>query len=476
MRSLTGGVLVRVDRQTLEAVPQLASRWSVSPDGRTITFQLRESLRFSDGSPLTVQDVVWTLNHILDPRIASPKATLFPAGTTIRATGNGTVIVSAPVRIDAPEWAFDEISIQPAGRGSRERVTAGPFYVARDVQGQSIELARNPYFWRAGYPLAAGIRLDILSNREQEMLRLLHGQYQFADTVPPADVAALNARAPGIIHDLGPSLDAEEMWFNQSPRSPIPSYKRAWFTSREFRVAIARSVNRADLARIAFDGHAVPADGFYSPAGGVWRNRNLHVPGYDPAEAQRLLASAGFQMRKGTLYDRAGHVVEFSIVSNTANQPRARMLALIQQDLARVGIRVNIVTLDFPALIERLTRTFDYDACLLGTGNATPTPESTRNIWLSSAVDHQWNPSEPKPATAWEAEIDRQLRLVDTGKTFVVRKKAFDTIQQIVADQQPIIYLVYRNRISGISPRVTGLRTSVLASPWWNIEELRMRQ
>lgn len=472
VRALTGGVLVRVDRRTLAATPQLAESWNVSKDGRTVTFHLRAGLAFSNGAPLTSADVKSTLEHILNPKTASSKASLFPHGTTVDAANARTVIVRAPTRIDSPDWAFDEISIEPAGQSDNEQVTAGPFFVARHVQGQFVELARNPHYWRSGYPRVAGIHLDILANREQEMMRLLRGQYQFVDPVPAADVAALTQRAPGMVHDLGPSLALEQMWVNESPRAPMAAYKRAWFQNRAFRVAVSETINRADLARIAFDGHATPADGFYAPAGGAWRNTKLHAPGYDPAAAMRQLSQMGWQNKNGTLYDAQGHAVEFSIVTNAGNEPRARMLALIQQDLGRLGIHVTLVQLDFPSLIERLTSSFDYEACLLGTTNATPTPESTRDIWRSSSPDHTWNPSESKPATAWEAELDRQLAIVDGSTDFAVRKRAFDRMQQIVADEQPIIPLVYRNRVCGVSPHVTGLELSVLAPPWWNIEEL----
>lgn len=472
VRVLTGGVLERVDRRTLKAVPQLAESWSVSPDGRTVTFHLRSGLMFSNGAALTSADAVQTLQHILDPATASPKTSLFPHGTTVSAPDARTVVVRAPSRIDSPDWAFDEISIEPGGRGESETVTAGPFFVARHVQGQFVELARNTHFWRAGYPRVASIHLDILANREQEMMRLLRGQYQFVDPVPAADVDALTRRAPGLIRDLGPSLEMEELWFNQSPRSPIPAYRRAWFENRTFRVAVSETINRTDLARIAFNGHATPADGFFAPAGGVWRNASLHSPAHDPAAALRQLKQMGWQLRNNVLYDPAGHAVEFSIITNAGNEPRARMLALIQQDLAKLGIRVTLVQLDFPSLIERLTSTLNYDACLLGTTNASPTPESTRDVWRSSSPDHTWNPSEKTPATPWEAELDHQLAIVDGSTSFAARKRAFDRMQQIVADEQPILPLVYRNRVSGISRRVTGLQLSVLAPPWWNIEEL----
>ncbi|MFP5235703.1 MAG: ABC transporter substrate-binding protein [Acidobacteriota bacterium] len=472
VRVLTGGTLLRVDRLTLNAVPQLAQSWDVSKDGRTVRFRLRPGLAFSNGAPLTSADVVATLRHILDAKASSPKASLFPTGTTVAAPDRETVVVHAPSRIDSPDWAFDEISIEPGGRGEDERVTAGPFFVARYAQGQFVELARNAHFWRGGYPRVSSIHLDILANREQEMMRLIRGQYQFVDPVPAADVAGISRRAPGLIHDLGPSLEFEEMWFNQSPRSPMPGYKRAWFQNRVFRVAVSEAIHRADLARIAFDGHATPADGFYAPSGGAWRNKNLRAPAYDPGAALRQLQQAGWKLQNGTLMDPQGHAVEFSLVTNAGNEPRARMLALIQQDLAKIGMHVTLVKLDFPSLIERLTSSFDYDACLLGTTNLTPTPEATRDVWRSSSPTHTWNPSEKTPATPWEAELDRQWSVLNGSTEFAVRKRAFDRVQQIVADEQPIIPLVYRNRVSAVSPRVTGLKLSVLAPPWWNIEEL----
>lgn len=472
VRVLTGGVLVRVDRHTLSTVPQLAESWTVSKDGKTIRFRLRSGLAFSNGTSLTSADVARTLDHILDPKANSPKASLFPRGTTISTPDPRTIVVRAPSRIDSPDWAFDEISIEPAGRGEEERVTAGPFFVARYVQGQFVELARNPHFWRNGYPRVASIRLDVLANREQEMMRLIRGQYQFVDPVPAADVAAIAQRAPGLVRDLGPSLEFEYMWFNQSPRSPLPTYKRSWFQNRAFRIAFSEAINRADLARIAFDGHATPADGFYAPAGGAWRNKNLRAPGYNPSAAIGQLKQLGWRMKDGSLFDPQGHAVEFSIVTNAGNEPRARMLALVQQDLARIGVHVTLVKLDFPSLVERLTSSFDYDVCLLGTTNLSPTPESTRDVWRSSSPAHYWDPSEKTPATPWEAELDRQLAVLKGSPDFAVRKRAFDRIQQIVADEQPIVPLVYRNRVSGISPHVTGLELSVLAPPWWNIEEL----
>jgi len=151
------------------------------------------------------------------------------------------------------------------------------------------------------------------------------------------------------------------------------------------------------------------------------------------------------------------------------------MLTMIQQDLSQIGIKVNLVTLDFPSLIERITRTYDYEACLGGLVNTDLDPNSQMNVWLSSAENHQWNPKQSKPATAWEAELDRLMRAQSSAITDKKRKSDFDKVQQIVAEQQPFIYLVNKNAMSAISPAVVGSSPSVLdPHAFWNAEFLRL--
>jgi len=152
------------------------------------------------------------------------------------------------------------------------------------------------------------------------------------------------------------------------------------------------------------------------------------------------------------------------------------MATLIQQDLARLGMQVTVVALEFPALVERLMHTQDYEACLLGLANVDPDPNAMMNLWLSSSPNHQWNPSEKEPATPWEAEIDRLMQLQASSLKQEQRKEAVDRVQQIVADQQPFIYLVYPDILYAISPRLQGVQPTVLQPGLvWNVESLRLK-
>jgi peptide/nickel transport system substrate-binding protein len=199
------------------------------------------------------------------------------------------------------------------------------------------------------------------------------------------------------------------------------------------------------------------------------------VPHEDVAAAKASLEKAGFHLNGSVLSDAAGHPVKFSILTNAGNTARLKMATLIQEDLKALGMQVTVVALDFPALIERLMHTHDYEACLLGYENVEPDPNEMLNVWLSSSQDHPWNPAEKTPATAWEAEIDRAMNLQASSLKDTERKQAVDRVQQIVADQQPFIYLVYPNALYAVSPRLQGVRPAVLEPGLvWNVDSLRL--
>jgi peptide/nickel transport system substrate-binding protein len=306
------------------------------------------------------------------------------------------------------------------------------------------------------------------------MLKLVHGEIDFINSLDAEYYDKLMQQNPALVHDSGVSLDSEQMWFNQVPTSPLPDYKKAWFRSTAFRRAISEAINREDLARVAFRGHARPAVGPLSTANKFWFDTKLQPHPFDQKSSLARLSQDGFRMQDGVLKDSSGHAVEFSIITNAGNKYRERMAAMIQQDLSGIGIKLNVVTLDFPSLIERITRSFDYEACLLGLINNDLDPNSSQmNVWLSSGENHQWNPSQKTPATAWEAEIDKLMHEQATNLDPKKRKAAFDRVQEIAWEQEPFIYLVNRNALSAVSPNARNVHPVVLRPQvYWNIDEI----
>ena len=483
VRYLTGGVLIRLNRQTQALEPALATSWEASPDGRSIKFHLRTGLHFSDGTPFTSEDVAYTMKALMDPQLHSPTGDSFRSGdgqVVVQTPAADTITVTFPAPVAGLERLFDQVAILSAHSPKKEMAVLGPFYVADYNPGSYVLLRRNSNYWKKdkeGKPLPYldSIRLDIQRNHDIEILRFRRGEIHLINSLDADLFDRLQKESPASAHDTGPSLDSEFVWFNQVPTATFPDYKKAWFRSSEFRKAISLAINRPDLARIVYAGHAQPAYGPISPANHFWFNSALPAPKYDSAAALRLLNQAGFHLDGEALHDSSGNRVEFTVVTSTGNRPREQMVTMIQQDLSQIGIKVNMVTLDFPSLIERITRTFDYEACLLGFTNTDLDPNSQMNVWLSSAENHQWNPKQSKPATAWEAEIDRLMQSQASSTSDEKRKADWDRVQQIVAEQQPFIYLINRDAMSAISPAVIGSAPSVLdPHAFWNADVLRL--
>jgi peptide/nickel transport system substrate-binding protein len=483
IRYLTGGVLLRVNRLTQDLEPELATAWKLTNAGKTITFKLRENLHFSDGTTFSADDVAYTIQQLMDPALHSPTGDAFRSGegkVQTQALANNRIAITFSAPIAGLDKLFDQVAIISAKSPQKEMAVLGPYYVAENKAGAYLILKRNPNYWKrdsTGRPLPYidSIRLDIQQNRDIEMLRLVRGEIDFINSLDAEYFDRVMSENPTMAHDAGASLDAEFMWFNQVPSSPLPSYKKTWFTSTNFRRAISEAINRDDLARIAFRGRARPAVGPISPANKFWFNSKLQPHPFDQKSALQRLSLDGFHLQNGVLRDREGHVVEFSIITNSGNKYRERMATMIQQDLTAIGIKLNVVTLDFRSLIERMTRTFDYEACLLGLVNNELDPNSQMNVWLSSAENHQWNPSQKTPATPWEAEIDKLMRAQASTLNAAKRKEFVDKVQQIAWEQEPFIYLVNKNALSAVSPSLHNAHPVVLRPQvYWNIDQLSL--
>ena len=311
-------------------------------------------------------------------------------------------------------------------------------------------------------PYLDTIRLDIQQNREIELARFKRGELHLINNIEPEVFNRLAGQSPSLVYDAGPSLESEMMWFNQNPNAPLPDYKKAWFRSKNFRRAISAAINRPDICRIVYFGHAQPAVGPISPANRFWFRAQLKPHPFDAKEALDRLRQEGFQLVTATLRDRGGRPVEFSLITNSGNKVRERMSAMIQQDLEKIGIKLNLVSLDFRSLIERISQTSRYEACLLGLTNVDLDPNGQMNVWLSSSSNHQWYPNQKKPATPWEAEMDRLMQAQASTIDREKRKAQFDKVQEIVWEQAPFIYLVNKNSLSALAPNLQNAAPAMI--------------
>jgi peptide/nickel transport system substrate-binding protein len=480
VRYMTGGVLLRFNRATQQLQPELAKSWKVQDGGKRIDFVLREGVRFSDGSTFGAEDVIATVRRLNDAALRSATADEFRAGGQIAASTSGassvSIIFTKPIA--GVEYLFDRLSIGSSDAGPPERAVLGPFVLAEYKAGQHVLLRRNPHYWKMDtrgkrLPYADGVRLYIQANRDQEVLRFRRGELDLVDRMEPELFERLRKESPKSAVDAGPSMDSEFVWFNQVPNAPMPEYKRAWFQSQRFRRAISAALKRDDVVRLVYRGFGSPAVGPVAQSNRVWYNAKLRVQAHDPKLAHKLLKEDGFRMDGQTLRDRSGNAVEFSLITNAGSKTRGQIGTMIQADLKEMGIRVNFVPLEFQSLIERITRTNNYEACLLGFTNVELDPNAQMNVWLSSSTHHAWNPGQKSPATPWEAEIDRLMERQAAATDLRGRKAAFDRVQEIVFEQTPFVYLVHPNVLLAVSPSVRNAQPAALPPHlYWNIEYL----
>jgi peptide/nickel transport system substrate-binding protein len=476
---LTGGVLVRLNRYTQELEGELATKWKVSENGRRIDFELRPNVLFSDGTPFTCEDVASTVRQLMDPAVHSPQADAFRSAkgpTESKCTGPSSVMARFPAPVASLAARFDQVGIMSARSAHKESAVLGPFTVAEYKPGTYLLLRRNPNYWKHdsnGKPLPYldSLRLDIQQNRESELLRFRRGELDIVNKLDPEMYDRLTAEMPHAVVDAGPSLDWEVVFFNQVAASPLPEYKRRWFRSDEFRRAISDTINREDICRVVYRGHARPAAGPVSVSNRFWLNAALKPPAYSVNTAQARLQRDGFHRSGDALFDRDGHKVEFSMITNAGNKLHERTLALIQQDLAKLGIQLNIVVLDFPSLIERISRSFNYESVLMAFTNVDLDPSDQMNIWLSSGAQHQWNPNQKTPETQWEAEIDKLMQAQAAAPDSKQRKAYFDKVQEIVAEKAPMLFLVNPNALSAVSANLKNVTPALLRPQiYWNVE------
>jgi len=500
--------LIHIDRQTQRAGPALAKSWSVSPDGLHYTLVLRRGLRFSDGRPLDADDVVFTFRCYLDERNASPQRDLLVIGgkpVGVRKLDAYRVAFDLAQPYAAAERIFDSLAILPRhllqkvqeeGRlaaawglatSPAEMAGLGPFRLKSYVPGERIVLERNPHYWKVD---AAGRALPYLDelvfllvpSDDAQVVRFKAGETDVISRLSAPNFALLSAEASKArrLQDLGAGLDYTFLFFNlndvDASKLPEVARKQAWFKQTAFRQAVSAALDRQGMVRLVYEGRATPLAGHVTPGNRLWLNTALPRPQRSLARARELLGRAGFVTRNGQLRDAAGTPVTFTIVTNAANAARVQMATIIQDDLREVGIQAQVVPLENRALLDRVLKSHDYDAAVMSLAGGDADPNGEMNVWVSSGPTHLWRVGAPAPLGPWEKEIDdlmeRQLVALDGA----ARKRLYDRVQQLVAENLPMIPLVSPNVLVGAKSGLGNFRPAILdPQVLWNVDELFWR-
>jgi peptide/nickel transport system substrate-binding protein len=316
------------------------------------------------------------------------------------------------------------------------------------------------------------------------VIRFQAGDTDVIEGLSAEDYAVLERDAATrgyVLRDLGPGLEYSFVFFNLNDLpgdAPATlAARQVWFRKQAFRQAVSRSIDRPGLVRLAYRGRAATLASHVTPGNRLWFDASLQPGLPSGAEARALLRAAGFSWDpEDRLVDAAGEHVEFSILTSAGNATRRQMATIVQDDLTQLGMRVHVVPLETSALLERVLRSFDYEACLLALRSGDVDPNSEMNVWLSSGATHLWSLS-GSALPAWQQEIDslmhRQLSTLDHA----ARKQLYARVQAIVADQLPIIPLVSPSILVGVKKGLENFRPAILSHyTLWNADELYWRR
>jgi peptide/nickel transport system substrate-binding protein len=240
-----------------------------------------------------------------------------------------------------------------------------------------------------------------------------------------------------------------------------------------FRKAVSMAIDRGAIARLAYQGLASPLAGPVAAGNRLWIDQKLAAPQCSAAHAKELLAGDGFKWSgDGGLLDSDGRPVTFTIAASTSNPQWVQIATLIQADLRPLGMRVEVVPLEFRSLVDRLTNTRDFEAAIMALAHSDADPTVDMNIWLTDGSTHLWNMGSRTPAP-WEAELDRLMRQQMITRQYAARKQLFDRLQEIAAENLPLIPLVTPNILVGARKNLANVQPALL-DPYslWNVDEL----
>jgi peptide/nickel transport system substrate-binding protein len=525
--------LTRENGMTGAIEPGLAESWVFSPDKKRVVFTLRSNLKWSDGQPLTADDVVFTFQDVVfnpkvpveakenlkigvkqefprvqklddrrieftfpQPFVPFLRALSMPSGVGILP--KHALAKSLQTQDGDGKLAF--LSTWGTDTPPAQIIVNGPYQLESYVAGQRAVFRRNPYYWRKDeqgqtLPKIDKIIWQVIENFDVQLLRFRSGDLDvIGDTRP------MKAEYYGLLKQEAKRLDANVLnggaWSgvqqfvfnlstakNENGKPFVDPIKSKWFNTKAFRQAIAHAIDQERLNKNLFRGLGIIQ---YSPVSVqspyfLPPDRGLKTYDYNLETAKKLLTDAGFKYdAQGQLFDADGHRVEFNLITNANNLVRVAIGSQLKQDLAKIGIQLNFQAISFNLLIDKIASTRDWDMHIVGFEGGVE-PHSVANLWMSGGASHSFNLKQqpgqsavqdyaPKP---FEQAVDRLFIAGAQEFDEAKRQTIYAEYQQLVAEEVPIIYLVNDRALMAVRNDIKGLKYNGLPT-WglWNIDEL----
>jgi len=524
--------LISENGLTGELEPALAESWIFSEDKKRIIFTLRSELKWSDGEPLTADDVVFTYQDIyLNPKIPTVYRDFLRIGSSgafpsvkkidrqrvefilpepfapfIRYIGRLKILPAHALRDSILSTDADGkplfLSTWNTNTEPRKIIGNGAFRLENYIPSQRIVLQKNPFYWRSdsagnSLPYINRIIIQIIPSTDNQLLRFRSGELDSIGVNAEAFQLLKREEKRGKykIYNGGPQFGYQFVGFNlnqgiNSQGKPfLDKIKSRWFNNLGFRQAVAYAINRQEinnniyrgLGEIQHSALGVQSPYYLSPEAG------LKVYEYNPEKAKQILLEAGFQYNDtNELLDKNGNRVEFTILVKSEDKLRIDTAVQIKEDFSHIGIQANLQVLNFNTVLRKLLSSRDWECYVgaFGVSGADFEPNLLSLFWSSKGSFHQFNlgykPGEPPmknwQVSDWEKEIDRLFisgyETVDENK----RREIYGEFQQIVAEQLPVFFLVNPLSLEAVRNHIDNLKFSAIGGAFWNIDELKIQE
>ena len=449
--------LVRSDPtgQTNKIVPSLAQSWTISSDGKTYTFHLRPGIKFSNGQPVTANDVAWTLNRFGNPKINSIMAAVAGGFGNAVAVNNSTV----RVHLTRPVAAFlYDISIWPAfilpknlveKEGSafyNHPVGTGPFMVKNFVKGSYIAFVRNPYYWETGKPYLNSVRYNFVSDSNTRILALESGSAQAMDVVPFSQVDTLRSNKNIVLQSAKVPLFLG-LWLNHA---------RAPFDDLDVRLAIQYAIDRPLINKSIFDGLGQIANSVLMSFAMDAPDSVVKPYPYDVAKAKALMTKSKFP-----------HGFSTTLMYPSGTDFYSQLALALQQELGAIGIKVKLIEQDTATVTNAwFTRKYDMVFPFASFTSDITVPDEYADFLANwgngfNGFDSNWrNPTINKMVLHFESTLNQSQRTQQWAR-----------IQQALMQQSPVMNVLslpflnaHRSNVCGTY--LDGLGSDHLEDTW----------
>lgn len=504
--------LLTSDPITGQPIPKLAKSFSISPDGKTYTIKLRHGVKWSDGKPITADDVVFTWRDIIFAGLGDTSTrdslVIDDKLPTVKKIDDYTVIFTTPkpfapfVRMLSTSIAPKHFFISAVKNGGvdfdtflstntnpSDFVVSGAFKLKEYVPAQRVVFERNPNYYEINkkgekLPYLNRLVFLIVGDLNNEVLKFEAKELDII-SLQGSKVARYKAIEPHSdfkLYNLGPTTGTMYLSLNLNNRTNkkgkfyVDPIKQKWFQDLNFRKAVDYAIDRKNMVFNIANGIGAP---LFTPESlnSIYLNKKLKPYDKDINKSKELLKKSGFYTdRKGRLYDKYGHRVEFDLYTNAGNTEREAIGVMVKQDLEDLGMKVNFKPIEFNSLVNKLVSTFDWDMVIMGLTGSPLEPNGGKNVWLSDGRLHMFNMRTPGEGKAkllpWEKELDYLYTQGALATKFEDRKKYYDKYQEIVYNEKPMIYIYSPVIIMAIRDKFKNIYPSNLGGLTHNIEEI----